>query len=119
MAEQKKLFPITWVANEIREWLATNTDEPSLAYAIAFVSNECPRMIDELDLEFGSVDEEIYSNLLDLLNELTDTVKSILEISPSYSDHSPRQAILLPFMERNGFYSGSGWWIRRKDNTII
>ena len=114
MSEPQKHFPVTWVANEIREWLTVNTDEPSLAYAVAFVSNESAHMSDELDFGLGSVDEEIYSNWLDLLNELTNTVIGILGISRLEVEHSNRRTLLLPFMERNGFYNGSGWWIERK-----
>ena len=105
---------------EALQWFASMTDEHTIAAAHAVVSNHVGSLRHELDEDdpwieeaydaWREVEEVIYQRIWTLLkteNDLGITNHTLSGIGTYY--------IAKPFMLRNGYRDGSGWWIAENE----
>ena len=102
---------------DLRAWLKENNADADLAAALAAVHNH----IGTLGYELNEVDDpwlfyafdawyEIEAELYELI--FKSMKQSNLRGETNYSFSQQGHYRLVPFMERNGFRSGSGWWVK-------
>ena len=101
---------------DVRAWLALHQDENGLAKAFATVSNEFWWVEDnEYDYEKGTPEYEEAVRITDawgaLMDELKNEIFAILKMEHITIPKTGQIDVLKPFMERNGYYDGNGWWI--------
>ncbi len=101
---------------DIRRWYASHQDEKGLASALAAVSNKFWRVEDnEYDYEEGTPEYEESVRITNewgvLMDELQDKIFDILKTEHVHIPRTGRIEVLKPFMERNGYYNGNGWWV--------
>ena len=109
-----------WEPEEIREWYDQHHDETGLAQAFAATSNKFWWVEDnEYDYEEGTPEHQEACRITDSWGELMDKLKEeifvILRSEGVVIPERGQNAVLSPFMERNGYYDGNGWWIPIKD----
>ena len=107
---------------KVRQWLLDNTKERDLAEAFAQVSNKAGMLshtIDEINDVWLS---EAFDKWSDLEHELSIKIIAIFgdEDKNCYASYKTPcmglHYIVLPFMERNGYHNGSGWWTKNESN---
>ena len=105
--------------DDVRIWLDGPLSEKELAEIFAAVSNKFWWVEDnEYDFEEGTeeykeavrITDEWGCLMYECLNRIFDIMKSEGVTIPDkgYND------VLIPFMTRNGFKDGSGWWIEEE-----
>lgn len=116
--------PLSGVSpEEMLNWMKDNDDEQGLATALALVHGEVDWIDDELyDYEEGSqeydtayntyrkwreIEESIYSRIMEILKAENDAGESHHQI-----ENKGLHYIVKPFMERNGYIDGAGWWVK-------
>ena len=109
---------------DVRKWLKEgNYSEKSLAVALACAHNKFWWVEDDLyDYEENS---EEYKSVLKVVNSWGELIKEIEKrisfILKKEGVHIPKKVTILsiktlvPFMDRNGYYDGDGWWIEKED----
>lgn len=106
--------------DDIRNWLAQHNSEKSLANAFAQVHNQTAWLAHDLDDEENPCPREIYGEWRALECELCERIINILDKENEACDtrHITHgigtHLIIQPFMQRNGYRDGSGWWIYNK-----
>ncbi len=107
---------------EVRQWLLENTKEIDLAEAFTQVSNKVGILLHTIT-EINDVWlAEAFDKWDDLEHELYIKIITILEDENKEHQASHKTTgvglhyIVLPFMERNGYRDGAGWWIRNELN---
>ena len=102
-----------------KEWMAINhycETESDLANAYAGASNMFFWLEDEI-YDDDVTQEEIKSceDWKMLYEQLQEKILSVLKKENPKADFDGKglQKLFIPFMLRNGFSDGSGWWIRR------
>ena len=106
--------------SDVRCWLIENDTEFGLATALARVHNKTGWLMHDLDeledLELAKA-ETAFNEWVDLETELYNKAIAILKeenaSGKTHHDISKKglNNIVIPFMERNGFRDGAGWWI--------
>ena len=101
---------------DVRAWFALHQDENGLAKAFAAVSNKFWWVEDnEYDYEKGTSEYEEAVRITDawgvLMDELKNRIFDILKTEHVTIPETGQIDVLKPFMERNGYYDGNGWWI--------
>lgn len=102
--------------DDIRGWYASHQDEKDLAMVFAVVSNKFWWVEDnEYDYEKGTPEYEEAVRITDawgvLMNELENNIFAILRAEHVNIPETEQIRVLKPFMERNGYYDGNGWWV--------
>jgi len=111
-----------YIPNDVREWLSHNNTENGLAEAFANVSNLVGWLGHELcdpDNPYIAKTEEAYKEWDVLETALRDRIFTVLQeenASGKYNHMISIQGgwhyVVLPFMERNGYRDGCGWWVK-------
>ncbi len=109
--------------NDVREWLKEeNYSERSLAVALACANNKFWWIEDDLyDYEEDSKEYEEIWEIVDswekLMKDVQKKIYGVLRKKRIYVPKKKQGSLrsLIPFMSRNGYYDGGGWWIE-KDN---
>lgn len=109
-----------WEPEEIREWYAEHHTESGLAQAFAAASNKFWWVEDnEYDYEEGTPEHQEACRITDswgnLMDNLKDEIFVILRNEGVTIPEKGQIAVLVPFMERNGYYDGNGWWLPIKE----
>lgn len=104
---------------DVREWLAHHNDENGLARAFAAADNKFWWVEDnKYDYREGTPEYEKAVRTTNawgtLMAELKDKIFAILKTEHINIPETRQIEILKPFMERNGYYNGNGWWIPTK-----
>ncbi len=107
-----------WKPEEVRKWYDEQPGESRLAQAFATASNKFWWVEDDLyDFEKGTPEYEEVRRIIDAWGELMDKLKNeIFEILRNEGVSIPKTGqieVLVPFMDRNGYYDGNGWWVRK------
>ena len=109
---------VGFMPNEVRAWLEVHTDEVSLATALAAVHNQVGSLFHELDdsndpwiiYSFESwreLEEELYESIFNIMAESNRRGNTLYDLNQQGWYFKAK-----PFMEKNGFIAGAGWWIR-------
>ena len=101
---------------EALQWFASITNEHTIAAAHTVVSNHIGFLMHELDADdpwieeaydaWREVEEVIYQRILSILKAENDSVMADHTLSGIGTHY-----IVKPFMIRNGYRDGSGWWL--------
>ena len=105
---------------DLRAWLQDHNKDADLATALTEVSNHTGRLGHELDEvndcwliyahdEWWELEKELYNLIISSMRQanLRGEENYDLERGGLYN-------IVKPFMEKNGFADGSGWWLPRE-----
>lgn len=101
--------------DDVREWLKKNYSESNLARAYADVHNEVGYLRDEYDKDL--ILQQVADKWWELEVELYQKIYSILsdENTKKNANHDLSGGMFpnaKPFMHRNGYIDGGGWWIK-------
>ena len=103
--------------DEVRGWLKEHATEHDLAVAMSAVWNKTGWLHHELNDDPPTITEEYYCEWNTLEEELFHKIIEILESEAQQKidlDKISWIEAINPFMNRNGFYDGRGWWIKNK-----
>ena len=105
-----------WEPEEIEEWYSQNHTETGLAQAFAAASNKFWWVEDnEYDYEEATPQYREACRITDVWRDLMDKLQEeIFVILRGEGISIPERGqikVLVPFMERNGYYDGNGWWV--------
>lgn len=113
---------------DLRAWIAEHSSDPDLATALAEVHNHVGILGHELD----DIDDHwlvyAYEAWWEVEKELYDLIVASMHLSNQQgeTDYNLSQPGLhwrvKPFMEKNGFRDGSGWWVQtelEKDGPVV
>ena len=101
---------------EALQWFASINDEPTIAATYAVVSDHVGSLMHELD-EGDPWIEEAYDAWYEVEKAIYKRIWNLLkaENDSGLADHTlsgiGTYYIVKPFMLRNGYRDGSGWWI--------
>ncbi len=104
--------------DDIRIYLTQNGSEKDLAAAFARVHNQTAWLAHDLDDEENPCPREVYDRWRALECELCERIINILKkenevYGTEYATSGiGTYYIIQPFMERNGYRDGAGWWIK-------
>lgn len=109
-----------WTPDMIRQLYANNNSEYGLALAYAAASNKAWWVEDDIyGFEKGSPEYNNAVAVMDAWFEIAEELEAdIIAILRSEDVSIPETGIihvLRPFMERNGFLDGCGWWIENDE----
>ena len=98
-------------ADDVRDWLKSHNDNASLAEATAYVWNQVGCMMHELDdSDYWFLWEyDTWETLQDELVEECISRSQSMQILPA---RSGTYFQIMPFMHRNGYRDGNGWWVK-------
>jgi hypothetical protein len=104
---------------DIQTWFTLHGDENGLATAFAAVSNKFWWVEDNVyDYKEGTPEYEEAVRITHawgaLMDELKDKIFAILKTEHIDIPKAGQIEVLKPFMERNGYCDGNGWWITIK-----
>ena len=102
--------------DDIRKWRILHHSEKDLARAYADVSNKYWWVEDnEYDFKQGTPEYQEACKITDewgkLMRELETEILDVLRSEDITIPEKGRIVVLRPFMKRNGFFDGNGWWI--------
>ena len=109
-----------WTVDEMRMWISQHTEESDLATATALVDMKAGWLMHLTDDEGGEIYSEEEHKWCELSNELYAKILSIMENEndTGIAYHDLTKAGLFyriePFMNRNGYRDGAGWWVKEK-----
>jgi len=105
-----------YTPSEVLQWLASVTDAKIIADSYAVVSNHLGMLMHEIDNDdpwgaeafyaWQEVEDELYHQILSVL-KAEDAEETERLLSAGKGTHH----VVMPFMIRNGYRDGSGWWI--------
>ena len=112
-----------FMPDDIRQWLSDHDNEHGLAVATARVHNKVGWLHHDLNdpdipytLEIRAVFDEWYSFEKELYERIITILRA--ENASGKANHTITEKglhyVILPFMERNGFRDGSGWWVEKE-----
>lgn len=106
---------------DLRTWLRDHSEDSDLAVALAEVSNHTGRLGHELDETddhwlvyaheaWWELEKELYDRIISSMKQanLNGEANYNLKLAGLYN-------VVKPFMEKNGFRDGSGWWLPNKE----
>ena len=101
---------------DVRAWYMAHHDEKGLATALAAVSNKFWWVEDNIyDYEEGTKEYKEACDITDawgaLMDELENEIIDVLKAENTTLPDAGQREILAPFMKRNGYEDGDGWWI--------
>lgn len=105
--------------DDFRCWLSENMKEADLAVAMKYVTEKAGILRSECDLTSDSWTDYACDEWHELVIELVERIKDILSVdNRTKKTNYPLEGqgwhfIIKPFMERNGFRDGNGWWIEK------
>ena len=105
---------------DLRSWLNAQDADSALAAALAVVSNHVIHLRHELgesnDPWLIYAFESWYEIELELYDMISKSMQQSNERGETNYDlaQAGRHYRLIPFMEKNGFRDGSGWWVKRE-----
>ena len=104
--------------DELRTWYAANHTERGLAAAYAAASNKAWWVEDEIyDYEEGTSERENAVAICHAWFAVMDEFKSVIhDVLRSEGVEIPERGqivVEIPFMERNGYEDGCGWWVKK------
>ncbi len=107
-----------WKPEDVQEWYNEQPGERRLAHAFAAASNEFWWVEDDTyDFEEGTPEYEKARKIADewgsLMDKLRNDIFVILRREGVFIPKTGQIEVLIPFMDRNGYYDGNGWWIRK------
>ena len=115
------------VPDDIRQWLSDHDNERGLAVAMARVNNKVGLLYHDLndpDVPYNLELKTIFNEWWSLEKELDEKIIKILheENASGKANHNIAEKglhyVIMPFMERNGFRDGAGWWVEKsKENN--
>lgn len=108
--------------DELRAWYEGHNSERDLAITYAAASNEFWWVEDnEYDYERETKEYQEARRITDswgeLMDELRQKIFDILRAEGVTIPEKGYNTVLIPFMERNGFRDGQGWWVRNKQSS--
>lgn len=109
-----------WSVDDMRMWISQNTGESDIAKAISLVKMKSGWLCHLTDDDGGEIYSEEAHKWWELEKELYSKVLSILEKENELgiANHDLSKAGLHfriePFMVRNGYRDGAGWWVKDK-----
>jgi len=99
-------------ADAWRNMLGDDYTESALATSLAGAWNEAGWLMDEADDDDSTAEIKAkYESWRALQVELIGNVAAILQCECE----TPYIKLVTPFMERNGYHDGGGWWVRKED----
>ena len=106
---------------DVRNYFAKRKTEKDLADAFAIASNKFWWVEDDVyDYEEGTPEYEAARVIVDewgaLMDEYEERIFVILRSEGVVIPEAGRIKVLEPFMKRNGYRDGNGWWIKDKDS---
>lgn len=111
--------PLESVAtDDIRCWLNENYNEYNLAVAFADTNNKVGWLMHDSDEDYAVsvlVDKwyELYIQLFNMILKILTDENRLKKTNHQLEGGT--HYIAKPFMERNGYYDGGGWWIKEID----
>lgn len=105
---------------DVYEMVSGTDDEKTIALAVAILNNKTGIIADELDDyetdsdEYRRLDKQ-YDSAYDLYKKLTDKIIDILTDKGELPDTKGIHFLIEPFMNRNGFINGNGWWVHQDE----
>lgn len=112
-----------WTVDEMRMWISQHTEESDLATATALVDMKAGWLMHLTDDEGGEIYSEEEHKWCELSNELYAKILSIMEKEneTGIANHDLTKVGLFyriePFMHRNGYRDGAGWWVKEKQGS--
>lgn len=109
--------------DDMRLWISQNRAESDLATAMSLVHRKSGWLAHLTDDEGGEIYAEESHKWWELEKELCSEIISIMkeENERGAANHNLEKRgwhyMIEPFMNRNGFRDGAGWWIKEKENT--
>lgn len=110
-------------AGDFRKLCNSTLSEAELAVLYAKAHNKTGWLMHDLDDEDADINtERVYQEWSAIEEELRGRIIAIVEqedpdkIRSQLTSRQGYYYIVKPFMLRNGFADGSGWWIRNEDN---
>lgn len=100
--------------DDVREWLSGHREEPALAYCYAFADNQWGSTEHEASDPVDSQNpypDELCDAWFELTVELFGRIDAILESEGVRSGEEGMCYRVAPFMARNGYSDGCGWWV--------
>lgn len=109
-----------WTPDMIRQLYANNKTEYGLALAYAAASNKAWWVEDDIyGFEKGSPEYNnavaVMDSWFEVTEELETEIFAILRSEGVSIPETGKRYVLQPFMERNGFLDGCGWWIEKDE----
>ena len=104
---------------DVRNYFAERKNEKDLADAYAISHNKFWWVEDDVyDYEEGTPEYEAARVIVDewgaLMDEYEERIFMVLRSEGITIPKSGRINVLNPFMKRNGYFDGNGWWIKVK-----
>ena len=104
---------------DVRNYFAERKNEKDLADAYAISHNKFWWVEDDVyDYEEGTPEYEAARVIVDewgaLMDEYEESIFMVLRSEGITIPKSGRINVLNPFMKRNGYFDGNGWWIKVK-----
>ena len=107
-----------FMPNDVRDWLKEHTSDLDLATALALVNDKAGVLGHELDEfndpwllyafdEWWEVEEEIYNRIIASMEQSNGRGETQYDLAQPGLYFQVK-----PFMERNGFQDGAGWWVK-------
>ena len=113
---------VGFIPDDVRAWLDTHQTQADLADAFAVVSGQHTILLHLLDEIRDHWLDEAYDNWSELCDDLYQRIVSILaddndRLGTGYvTTGIGKHYIVKPFMERNGYIDGHGWWTKEKQS---
>ena len=96
---------------DVRQWLGEHRTDADLAEAMAAVGNKLGELCHEADETDDPWIDYVCDAWWELYLELIEHIRTARGSDFDPTAQGSHYAIL-PFMERNGFRDGSGWWVK-------
>lgn len=105
-------------AEEMSKLICEISTEKELAILFALSDNQAWWVEDDIyDYEEGTQEYQKACEITDrwfaIADELKKRIFAILQAEGVSIPESGQITVLAPFMERNGFFDGNGWWIQK------
>lgn len=106
--------------DDVRNWLKTDYSEQHLADAYATTNNKVGWLMHEDDESNNWAVHEMFERWYELEKELINKIIIILQEenekeNADYVLEGGTHFIAKPFMERNGYRDGNGWWVEKEE----
>lgn len=112
---------VGFMPTDLRAWIKDNHTDPDLATALAEVNNRVGLLGHELDeaddpwLVYAfeawyEIESELYDLIFESMRESNQRGETSYNLNQEGLHHR-----VAPFMERNGFQDGAGWWVKSNE----
>ena len=109
---------VGYMPNDIRNWMIEHTQESEIACAMMAVHNKAGTLMHLCDESCDPWIDHAFEEWHEIETELVERIKDILSIENKTKDKTHAldgigtYCMVKPFMERNGYRDGAGWWIK-------